>query len=98
VPYKKDGHDYILIANTSFGVVKLNADNLGTYQPIDSPTKVAGAAGAPYVKMPALSNVQHLTQVDDASALILTAKPGAGPAWNPGPSAGPVNLQTIALP
>jgi hypothetical protein len=36
--------------------------------------------------------------VDDANALILTAKPGAGPAWNPGPSAGPVNLQTIALP
>ena len=27
VPYKKDGHEYILIANTSFGVVKLHADN-----------------------------------------------------------------------
>ena len=97
VPYKKDGHDYILIANTSFGVVKLNADNLGAYEAIDSP-KVVDVAGAPYVKIATLTNVQHLTQVDEASALILTAKPGPGPAWNPGPSAGPVNLQTIALP
>ena len=38
VPYKKDGHDYILIANCVFGVVKLKADNLETYPAIDSPT------------------------------------------------------------
>ena len=46
VPYKKDGHEYILIANTSFGVVKLHADTLGTDKPIDSPTvvNVAGRA------------------------------------------------------
>ena len=40
VPYKKDGHEFILIANSSFGVVKLHADNLGQYKPIDSPTVV----------------------------------------------------------
>ena len=27
-PYRKDGHDYILVANTSLGVTKLKADNL----------------------------------------------------------------------
>ena len=86
VPYKKDGHDYILIANTSFGVVKLNADNLGAYEQIDSPTTVADKAGAPYVKIAAFSNVRHLTQVDDTNALMLTGTPGS------------VNLQTIALP
>jgi len=32
VPYKKDGHEFILIANSSFGVVKLHADNLGQLQ------------------------------------------------------------------
>ena len=46
VPYKKDGHEFILIANSSFGVVKLHADNLGQYKPIDSPT-VVDVAGAP---------------------------------------------------
>src|SRR4029077_17194008 len=30
VPYSKDGHEFILIANSSFGVVKLHADSLAT--------------------------------------------------------------------
>ncbi len=38
IPYKKDGHDFILIANSSRGVMKLKADNLESYSPIDSPT------------------------------------------------------------
>jgi len=97
VPYKKDGHEYILIANTSFGVVKLHADDMGQYKPIDSPT-VVNVAGAPYDKITALTDVQHLAQLDDANALVLSAKKGSGPAWDPGPSSGPVNLQTIALP
>src|SRR5262249_60403636 len=50
VPYRKNGHDYILIANTSFGVVKLHADTLGTDKPIDSPT-VVNVAGAPYARL-----------------------------------------------
>jgi len=93
VPYKKDGHEFILIANSSFGVVKLHADNLGQYKPIDSPT-VVDVAGAPYDKITALTNVRHLTQVDAANALVLTSAGGGGF----GPATGPFNLQTIALP
>ena len=51
VPYKKDGHDYILVANSSRGVMKLKADNLETYQKIDSPTvpnPPSNIAGVPY--------------------------------------------------
>jgi hypothetical protein len=83
VPYKKDGHEYILIANSSFGVVKLHADKLGSYKPIDSPT-VVDAAGAPYDRIATLKNVQHIAALDDTSALILTGKP--------------FTLQSIALP
>jgi hypothetical protein len=97
VPYKKDGHDYILIANTSFGVVKLHADTLATDKPIDSPD-VVNVAGAPYDKIATLKNVQHLVGLDDTMALVLTAQPGAGPAWSPGPSHGPVNLQSVIFP
>jgi hypothetical protein len=97
VPYRKGGHDYILIANTSFGVVKLHADSLGTDKPIDSPT-VVNVAGAPYDKITTLTNVQHLAQIDDTSALVVTATRGAGPASAPGSAGGTVNLQTIALP
>jgi hypothetical protein len=83
VPYKKDGHEYILIANTSFGVVKLHADTLGTDKPIDSPT-VVNVAGAPYDKITALTHVQHLAAFDDSNALVVTAAP--------------VSLKTIGLP
>jgi hypothetical protein len=98
VPYQKDGHDYILVANSSRGVVKLKADNLQTYKPIDSPTQVNGPAGVPYDTMGDLRNVQHLTQMDASTALILSAAPGDGPAFARGPAKGPMNLQTIALP
>ena len=83
VPYKKDGHEYILIANTSFGVVKLHADTLGTDKPIDSPT-VVNVAGAPYDKITALTQVRHLAAIDENTALVV--------------SAAPVSLKTIALP
>jgi len=89
VPYMKDGHNYILVANSSLGVVKLKADKLETYAAIDSPTQVNGAAGVPYDKMTELKGVQHLAQLDASNAVILTGKPGAGPGFN---------LQTIALP
>jgi hypothetical protein len=89
VPYKKDGHDYILVANSAFGILKLKADSLESYVPIDSPT-VTDVAGVPFDRLSELKNVQHLTQVDATKALILTGTPG--------PAKGPLNLQTIALP
>jgi hypothetical protein len=66
-------------------MVKLKADNLETYKPIDSPT-VVDVAGVPYDSLGDLKNVRQLAQLDDADALILTGKTG------------PLNLQTIALP
>lgn len=92
VPYKKDGHDYILIANSNLGMMKLKADNLGSYPAIESPT-VTNVAGVPYDKIGDLQNVQHLTQLDDSNAVIITGKKA-----QPGVSAGPTSLQTIALP
>ncbi len=93
VPYKKNGHEFILIANSSFGVVKLHADNLGQYKPIDSPT-VVDVAGAPYDKIGSVTNVRHLTDFDASRAVVLTSAGGGGF----GPATGPFNIQTIALP
>jgi hypothetical protein len=89
VPYKKDGHDYILIANSARGVMKLKADHLESYPAIESPT-VTDVAGVPYETMTDLKDVQHLTQLDGSNALIVTGQPKG--------STGPTNLQTIALP
>ena len=97
VPYKKDGHDYILIANTSFGVVKLKADKLEGYPTIAEPQRT-DVAGVPYDKVSSLSNVQHLARLDASNFLVMTGHPGGGPAYNPGPPVGPINLSTVALP
>ena len=92
VPYKKDGHEYILIANTSFGVVKLKADKLESYKTIAEPERT-DVAGVPYDKVRDLQNVQHLAQVDASNVLIMTGKGGGF-----GPVVGPINLKTVALP
>jgi hypothetical protein len=97
VPYQKDGHNYILIANSSRGLVKLKADGLQSYAAIDSPTKVDGPAGVPYEKLE-LKNVQQLAAFDAANAVVLIGQPGPGPAYNRGKPPGPLALQTIALP
>jgi hypothetical protein len=87
VPYTKDGHNYILIANTAFGVLKLKADNIETYPAIVEPTRT-DVAGVPFDKITNLTNVKHLAAVDGASVLLVTSTTGAGP----------VNLSTVALP
>jgi len=38
LPYRKDGHDYILMANSKRGMMKVSADNLGNYKAITPPT------------------------------------------------------------
>jgi hypothetical protein len=100
VPYKKDGHDYILIANSSRGLMKLKADKLDSYEAIDSPTvpnPPTNIAGVPYDTLSDLKGVQHVTRLDDKDALLVigtfTGRPAA-----PGPPTGPINLQTIELP
>jgi len=97
VPYTRDGHHYILINNTSRGVMKLMADDLGAYKPITAPT-VTNVAGVPYKTIANLTDVQHLAKLDNTDVLMLTGKAGSGPAWNPGPPLGPLNLETVALP
>ena len=86
VPYKKGGHDYILIANSSFGVVKMKADNLESYPEIASP-QLTDVAGVPYDRIGELTNVQHLAQMDPSNVLVMS-----------GQRSGPINLNTVALP
>ena len=78
VPYKKDGHELHLIANTSRGVMKLKADNLETYPSRSirrraNPTR-CGRRSLRHDERP--QDVQHLTQLDDSNAVIITGKPG----------------------
>jgi hypothetical protein len=83
IVYEKDGKHYILMANSSRGVMKLAADNLETYKPITAQTEVTGV---PYETLAALKDVQHLNKFDDATALILQGTNAS------------MDLRTIPLP
>ena len=84
VMYRKDGHDFLLMANSSRGVMKLSTEHLETYPAIIAP--VPETAGVPYQTIKELQGVQHLEKFDDSKALIL-ASAGAS-----------VELRTIPLP
>jgi len=74
IAYKKDNHDYILMANSARGVMKVSADHLETYKPITTPSDIAGV---PYQIVSGLTGVTRLTSLDDSKALILTESNGA---------------------
>jgi hypothetical protein len=100
IPYKKDGHDFVLVANSSRGVMKLRADNLESYEKIDSPTvpnPPSNIAGVPYDTLQDLKGVQHIARLDDNNAILLMGT-FTGQPWAPGAPQGPINLQTVALP
>jgi hypothetical protein len=89
VPYNKGGHDYILIANSRRGVMKMDAANMASYKAVNSPEQPNPPNfifGMPYETMENLKGVEQLAQVDASSAMILS-KPGDAQ-----------NLTTIALP
>jgi hypothetical protein len=83
VVYKKGGETYILMNNTSRGVMKIKGDNLDTYPSI---TKQTDITGVPYETIAELKGVEHLDRLDDSRALMLV-KSDAG-----------MDLKTLALP
>jgi hypothetical protein len=83
ISYRKDGHDFILMSNSSRGVMKLQADKLQSYDSITAPTEIKGV---PYETIAGLKGVQQLEKYDEKNALILTD------------GSGTLDLITIALP
>ncbi len=69
VVYKKDGKDYILMANNNRGVMKISTENIGTKESISS--KVTDTAGLPYEKIESLKGVEQLDRLSDSLAVVL---------------------------
>jgi hypothetical protein len=84
ITYTKDGKDYLLIANTSRGVMKVPTEGIDKVEPINA--RVADKAGLTYETITDLKNVAHLAKLDKGNALLLIDKGGE------------LSLETIALP
>ena len=84
IVYKKGGKDYILMNNSSRGVMKMSTEKIDTYQGITKQTEVTGL---PYETIESLKGVEQLDRFDDSNAMILVRSAG-----------GSLDLKTIALP
>jgi hypothetical protein len=87
VVYEKDGKRYVLMANSSRGVMKISTEGIDDVEPITKPVRGGGTAGLKYETIKELKNVQQLAKLDAKRALILTQDRD-----------GATNLSTIDLP
>ena len=83
IVYTKEGKHFILMANSSRGVMKLSGENLESYAPI---TKQTEETGVPYETIASLKGVQHLDKFDDSRALVLMGESAS------------LDLRTVPLP
>jgi hypothetical protein len=70
VVYTKDKKDYLLMANSARGVMKIAADPFADAGPIPE-QRVADKAGVKYETVDSLKGVLQLDKLDDAHALLL---------------------------
>jgi hypothetical protein len=83
--YSKGGKDYILMANSSRGMMKITTEGANTTKSIES--RVADKAGLTYETLAELKGVEQLDRLNDQSAVILARS-----------DSGSLNLKTIPLP
>ena len=85
ITYTKDGKDYILMANSARGVMKIPANGVESLAPITA--RVPDKSGIKYETIAELKGVQQLDKLDGDRALVLLKTEG-----------GSLNLDTIPLP
>ncbi len=85
--YEKGGKQYLLLANTRRGVMKISTETIDKQPALTEAVRGGGKAGLPYETIAQLEDVAQLDKLNDKVAVVLIGKQG-----------GPYNLQSIALP
>jgi len=77
IVYKQDGENYLLLANSARGVMKISTENIGREEAITEPVKGGGVAGQKYETIDALEGAVQLDKIDDThGAVILKTETG----------------------
>ena len=85
IVYEKGGKNYLLLANSSRGVMKISTDNLEKAEKIETP--VAGTKGQSYETVAGWTGVDQLARLDATHALVVRHTENKS-----------LNLETMALP
>lgn len=84
--YKKDGREFLLMSNTSRGVMKIPTDGFAAAAPITAPVKTE-TGGVGYETVTAMKGIEQLDLLDASRTVALARVDG-----------GAVNLSIVALP
>jgi hypothetical protein len=85
IVYQKDGKTYVLMANSSRGVMKINTEGIDEAEAIEKP--VPDKAGTTYETVAELKGVEQLDRLNDEYAVVLVRA-----------ESGSANLDTVPLP
>jgi hypothetical protein len=89
IVYEKGGKEYLLLANSSRGVMKIDGDGIAEAASIEEPVKDGAIKGLKVETVQGWTGVEHLDLFDNGHALVLR---------RPNGEKGPANLETLPLP
>jgi hypothetical protein len=87
IVYQKDGKDYLLLANSSRGIMKISTDQIEKMESIEAPVKDGGKKGLPYETIESWTGIDQLDRLDNQHAVVLRRGEG-----------GALNLESLTLP
>ena len=86
IVYEKNGKSFLLLANSSRGVMKISTDHIENMEGITSPVS-DGTKGLPYETIAGWTGIDQLDRFDEKNALVLRRGEGSS-----------LNLEALPLP
>jgi hypothetical protein len=71
IVYQKDGKDYLLLANSSRGIMKITTDQIENAESISQPVSGGGKKGLPYETIESWTGIDQLDRLDPQHALVV---------------------------
>ncbi len=87
IVYEQEGKPYLLMANSSRGVMKISTEGLEQNEGLTKPVRGGGIAGQTFETIESLKDVVQLDKSDDTHAIVMVQ-----------PRGGSAMLKTITLP
>ena len=87
IVYQKGGRDYLLLANSSRGIMKISTDQIEGVEKIEAPVPDGNKKGLPYETVESWTGIDQLDRLDSQYALVVRRAEG-----------GSLNLESLPLP
>ena len=87
IVYRKDGKDWLLMANSARGIMKITTEAIAEADSITSPVGGGGTKGQKYETIESWKGIEQLDKLDDQHAIVVRKT-----------DAGALNLESLPLP